>query len=184
MRTLKYAILGLVNREPMTGYDILKKFNESLGDFWHAKHSQIYPELKKLTDEGNITFETIIEVEKQEKKVYSITSKGKNELQIWLQQIDELGPTPKDKFRLKVYFCDEMDKECVLNQINNAIMLHTKKLDYLNAHKDLLTQNPNIQNPKDSLFGDFLVLNGAILREESYITWLKYCLNRINYYYK
>ena len=45
MRTLKYAILGLLNREPMTGYDIAKEFSKDLGEFWNAKHSQIYPEL-------------------------------------------------------------------------------------------------------------------------------------------
>ena len=28
MRTLKYAILGLINRNPLTGYDITKEFNE------------------------------------------------------------------------------------------------------------------------------------------------------------
>lgn len=46
MRTLKYAILGLLNKEPMTGYDIGKEFSKDLGEFWTAKHSQIYPELK------------------------------------------------------------------------------------------------------------------------------------------
>ena len=30
MRNLKYAILGLVNRQPLTGYDITKTFNEGL----------------------------------------------------------------------------------------------------------------------------------------------------------
>ncbi len=47
MRTLKYAILGLVSQKPMTGYDIYKEFDGPIGNFWSAKHSQIYPELKK-----------------------------------------------------------------------------------------------------------------------------------------
>ena len=45
MRTLKYAILGLLMRSPVTGYDIAKEFGDGLGCFWSAKHSQIYPEL-------------------------------------------------------------------------------------------------------------------------------------------
>ena len=49
MRTLKYAILGLINREPMTGYDITREFNSNnLANFWYAKHSQVYPELSRL----------------------------------------------------------------------------------------------------------------------------------------
>ena len=39
MRTLKYAILGLINRNPLTGYDITKEFNSGLVEFWYAKHS-------------------------------------------------------------------------------------------------------------------------------------------------
>ncbi|NYC48370.1 DNA-binding PadR family transcriptional regulator [Clostridium beijerinckii] len=69
MRTLKYAILGLINRNPLTGYDITKEFNSGLVEFWYAKHSQIYPELKKLTAEGLISYETVIQGEKLEKKV-------------------------------------------------------------------------------------------------------------------
>ena len=52
MRTLKYAILGLLNQKKMTGYDLMKQFESALCEFWSAKHSQIYPELKKLTEEA------------------------------------------------------------------------------------------------------------------------------------
>ncbi len=45
-RTLKYAILGLVHKEEMSGYDITSQFKKEIGQFWSAKHSQIYPELK------------------------------------------------------------------------------------------------------------------------------------------
>ena len=34
MRTLKYAILGLVNRKPLTGYDLSKEFSKELNNFW------------------------------------------------------------------------------------------------------------------------------------------------------
>lgn len=52
MGTLKYAILGLLNRKNMTGYDLSKEFETTLFEFWNAKHSQIYPELKSLSENG------------------------------------------------------------------------------------------------------------------------------------
>ena len=52
MGVLKYAILGLLNQKSMTGYDITKEFEEKLCEFWSAKHSQIYPELKTLNEKG------------------------------------------------------------------------------------------------------------------------------------
>lgn len=68
MGTLKYAILGLLNRKPMTGYDLSKEFNFQLNEFWSAKHSQIYPELKKLTNEDLIVHEVEISGDVLEKK--------------------------------------------------------------------------------------------------------------------
>ena len=60
MGTLKYAILGLLNRKSMTGYDLSKEFETTLFEFWNAKHSQIYPELKSLSEKGLVQYEVEI----------------------------------------------------------------------------------------------------------------------------
>ena len=46
MRTLKYAILGMLMQKSMTGYELMQQFESALCEFWTANHSQIYPELK------------------------------------------------------------------------------------------------------------------------------------------
>lgn len=179
MRTLKYAILGLINRSPLTGYDITKNFNEGLVEFWYARHSQIYPELKKLTDEGLISYETVIQGEKLEKKLYTITKKGKNALQKWLAKDDPLEPTPKDVFRLKAYFCDEMDTDTLLNQFNSALYKHSERLEYLESSMEKLLETKDISKVSSPSFGDYIVLNGAIMREKNYIAWLNDCIEKI-----
>lgn len=180
MRTLKYAILGLINRNSLTGYDITKEFNEGLVEFWYAKHSQIYPELKKLTDEGLISYETVIQGEKLEKKLYTITDKGKKCLQKWLAKDEPLEPTPKDIFRLKAYFCDEMDIDTLLRQFNSALNKHSSRLEYLENSMEELLKKKDISKVSSTNFGDYLVLNGAIMREKNYIDWLKDCIKKIS----
>lgn len=179
MRTLKYAILGLINRNPLTGYDITKAFNEGLVEFWYAKHSQIYPELKKLTDEGLISYETVIQGEKLEKKLYTITEKGRKSLQKWLAKDDPLEPTPKDIFRLKAYFCDEMDADTLLNQFQSALHKHSERLEYLENCMEKLLKTKDISKVSSPSFGDYIVLNGAIMREKNYIDWLNDCIKKI-----
>lgn len=179
MRTLKYAILGLVNRNPLTGYDITKVFNEGLVEFWYAKHSQIYPELKKLTDEDLISYETVIQGEKLEKKLYTITEKGKKCLKKWLEKDDPLEPTPKDIFRLKAYFCDEMNNETLLRQFQSSLAKHLERLEYLESCMDELLKNNDIPKVSSQSFGDYIVLNGAIMREKSYIDWINDCIKKI-----
>ena len=65
MGTLRYAMLGLIQRAPATGYDISKAFSGRLGSIWGARHSQIYPELKKLTEEGLVNCTVISELQEK-----------------------------------------------------------------------------------------------------------------------
>lgn len=110
MGTLRYAILGLLNRKAMTGYDLSKEFQTSLAEFWHAKHSQIYPELKALAEDGLITFQTEITGMVLEKKVYSITEAGKTEFLQWEQSKSKIKRLPKDEFKLRLFFSDSLPK--------------------------------------------------------------------------
>lgn len=169
----------MLYRKPLTGYDITKAFNEGLVEFWYAKHSQIYPELKRLTDEDLISYETIIQGEKLEKKLYTITLKGKKCLQKWLAKDDPLEPTPKDIFRLRAYFCDEMDDDTLLKQFQSALSKHSERLEYLENSMEELLKTKDISKVSSPHFGDYIVLNGAIMREKSYIDWLDDCIKKI-----
>ncbi|MBU3158100.1 PadR family transcriptional regulator, partial [Clostridium estertheticum] len=53
---LKYIILGLLEKQELTGYDIKKIFEDEIGEFWRSNHSQIYPELRKLQEQKLISF--------------------------------------------------------------------------------------------------------------------------------
>ena len=76
--SLKHGLLGLVSSEgSMTGYELDKFFKNSLNYFWQAKTSQIYRELKAMEDLGWLTSERVIQEDKPNKKVYSITAEGK-----------------------------------------------------------------------------------------------------------
>lgn len=175
MRTLKYAILGLVNRKPMTGYDITKEFNFQLAEFWNAKHSQIYPELKKLVDEKLLVYSIEITGDVLEKKVYTITDKGKKEFLQWLNKNEPMEPTPKNVFRLRMYFSNNLDVNTRIQLLENQLAQHQERLTFLSStEKEHYDGVPSIDSDE---FGDYLVLDGAIIREESTIKWLKNCIN-------
>jgi DNA-binding PadR family transcriptional regulator len=66
----------------MSGYDLTKSFELSMGNVWPAQHSQIYPELAKLVADGLI-------VQTGEgprgRKVYETTTEGIDALRAWLR---------------------------------------------------------------------------------------------------
>ena len=47
------AILACLTERPMTGYELAKTFDTSIGFFWKADHQQIYRELSKLRERGH-----------------------------------------------------------------------------------------------------------------------------------
>ena len=79
---LRYALLGSLADQPRTGYALVKHFEQSLAYAWPASHSQIYPELARLLDEG------LIEQAgsgARNSKTYAITESGLDEIRHWLR---------------------------------------------------------------------------------------------------
>lgn len=172
MRTLKYAILGLLMQAPITGYDISKAFGVGLGSFWSAKHSQIYPELKRLTEEGLVKYKTVIQGEKLEKKLYEITPAGKEDFLLWLSQDQSLDPTPKDVFKLRSYYSEWLSESEYLKLLEKQIEKRSYKLDFLSARFEKFYKDTDPAALTGKERGDYLVLLGAVMREQTYLDWL------------
>jgi DNA-binding PadR family transcriptional regulator len=80
--SLRYGLLDLLAAEPLSGYDLSQYFARSMGNVWPAQHSQIYPELARLADEGLITQTG---EGPRGRKVYQTTPKGLEALRAWLR---------------------------------------------------------------------------------------------------
>jgi len=174
MRELKYAILGLLNQKSMTGYDLSQQFESTLCEFWSAKHSQIYPELKKLTQEGMIEYHIEVTGNVLEKKMYSITKEGKEDFLQWLEKEEPMQATPKEVFRLRLFFLNNVKETERIFLLNRQLIQHKKRLEHLKNNQRKFSGVPD-RNADE--FGDYLVLMGAIMREETTCEWLNKCIS-------
>jgi len=77
------AILACLTERPMTGYELAKTFDASLGFFWKADHQQIYRELSKLRERGHIQSREVVQSGKPNKLVYTLTPEGRAALKHW-----------------------------------------------------------------------------------------------------
>jgi len=66
----------------MSGYDLSRYFAVSMGNVWPAQHSQIYPELARLTAEGLITQTG---EGPRGRKIYQTTPQGIEALRAWMR---------------------------------------------------------------------------------------------------
>ncbi len=107
--SLPFGILGFLNYKPMSGYDLVKAFESSLEFFWHAQKSHIYLELKKLEKKGYICGETVIQSDRPNKTIFSITDTGREKFLDWLAEGNAEDVTHfKNTFLMKVFFSGNM----------------------------------------------------------------------------
>src|SRR5271157_2159190 len=112
----RFVILGLLSETPMSGYDIKKIIEMRFSFFWSESYGQIYPELKKLEEEGLVKKEKVEPVSERKRFAYSITAPGLESLKEWL------GLPPEKEINryeilLQIYFGNLTDRKTIVNRI-------------------------------------------------------------------
>ena len=104
------AILACLTERPMTGYELAKTFDSSIGFFWKADHQQIYRELSKLRDRGYIQGREVVQSGKPNKLVYTLTPEGRTALRHWAARPSTPAST-KDDLLVRLHALDSIDLE-------------------------------------------------------------------------
>ncbi len=99
----RFAILGMLSLAPMSGYDLRKAIEYSVGHFWNESYPQIYPMLKQLTEEGLATSSVTNQQGKPDRYTYTLTAKGWEELEEWLSEPFEYQ-VQRNELLLKLFF--------------------------------------------------------------------------------
>lgn len=161
------AILGFLNHEPMTGYDIKKRIDTTLHLFWGGSYGSIYTTLSTLENDGYVTKKATSD-NKREKITYYITESGRSYLQTWL-----LDMSAKDELRyetlLKLFFSGTLGKDLTLKRIEAFEMKIKSELPMIEFSVSQLEQLEG--NDPDHL--NFLLT--AKFGVETYHAYLRWC---------
>ena len=117
------AILACLTERPMTGYELAKTFDSSIGFFWKADHQQIYRELSKLRDRGHIEGREVVQSGKPNKMVYTLTSEGKAALRHWAARPSSPASI-KDDLLVRLYALDSIDIEPLRDDLMARLEYH------------------------------------------------------------
>jgi DNA-binding PadR family transcriptional regulator len=104
------AILACLTERPMTGYELAKTFDSSIGFFWKADHQQIYRELSKLRERGHIQGREVVQTGKPNKLVYTLTAEGNAAFRHWAAR-PSTPASIKDDLLIRLYALDNVDIE-------------------------------------------------------------------------
>lgn len=108
--SLRFALLALLSSTPRTGYDLLRIFDRSVAFVWHAPHTQIYPELRRMEAEGLLASEELPRGERGVKRRYRLTEAGVDELVRQAGTPSQPAPV-KDPYRLKAAYLEWADED-------------------------------------------------------------------------
>ena len=128
-----YAILGILTLGPQSGYDIKKFIAHSIGHFWQESYGQLYPTLKNLVQQDMAEMQIKKNEGKPDKKVYTITEKGRTCLKTWLTEPVTTWPLIRNELLLKLFFGQEVDKHIAIDHIRNLKNKASAKKNELDA---------------------------------------------------
>lgn len=173
---LKYAILGLLEVNSFCGYDLKKYFDSSINSYWKATHSQIYRTLDTISKEGLIKSEIIQQDKHPNKKLFSITAKGKDDLIKWLNINKEL-PAIRNHILLQFSLSNLLTKEQILKLLGDYKFKLNEKLEILKSstHQRMVSYGRNLN---EKLIWKLTLENG-IMYYTNEINWVKICEEQI-----
>ncbi len=176
--SLKHAILGFLNYQASTGYDLKAYFDNSVRHFWPADQAQIYRTLSELTKDGLATVELVPQEDRPNKKVYSITHAGQEELRQWL-----VMPLPPHDHRnaelIQVFFAGQLSDEEVLEMFERAAAQYRAILAvYDHIPMQITDYVEMVGSPRETFFW-LLTLENGLRSTQATLEWLESVIERL-----
>lgn len=130
--TGKDIILGLLMEKSRTGYELNEVFEKVFTHFYKTSYGMIYPTLKKLTKEGFVEKEVVIQESKPNKNVYTITETGEQEFYKYLQT--QISPEAREsEFLVRMYLGEYVSKKKLLEWVEEELLRKREIIEKLHA---------------------------------------------------
>jgi PadR family transcriptional regulator, regulatory protein AphA len=137
-----HALLGLLSIEPMSGYDLGRNIQVSIGHMWNESYGQIYPNLKRLAKEGLVACKTEKNKGRPNRRVYSITRKGRERLAKWLL-LPPQAEVPRNEMLLKLFFGAQVPTHILITNVERMVEEHGALLEkFKNVEAEEIDKNP------------------------------------------
>lgn len=117
----KFILLGMLARQPQTGYTIKKWLENEYSHFWLESFGQIYPALKELVKEGLAVCSSAPEKANGRRQIeYQITDQGRNALSEWLKEKPEVEKI-RYEILLKISFGENTEPDILIGHLDEFL---------------------------------------------------------------
>ncbi|MEH3033685.1 MAG: PadR family transcriptional regulator [Aeromicrobium erythreum] len=165
---LEHAILVSLAERSASGYDLARRFDASIGNFWKASHQQIYKVLGRMEADGLVASDVVPQDGRPDKKVYAITAAGREELAAF-SRTPARPEALRSELAVKLRALPFGDRDAIVTTVRTRRAEHAAKLAYYEASAERYYPDPSAVG--DDELGAWLVLRGGILAETAGVTW-------------
>jgi DNA-binding PadR family transcriptional regulator len=169
--SVKYALLALLYQRPMHGYELGKQLSLSIGAEWDVKPGQISNTLIRLYDSQLVDYEIEAADDAPDRKVYSITQDGIEELKTWYLSPEVREYKLGDVFYVKLVLSllgGPVSPDQVLISQRRELYQQLHQVTELRRAADMKTQLPWV-----------LLLESAAMHLEADLRWIEMCEMRL-----
>jgi PadR family transcriptional regulator AphA len=159
------AMLGHIRRREVSGYDLKKFADDSLGYLWAPSKTQLYVVLRRLVGDGLIVVRDVRQVHRPDKQLYRITTEGRTIVREWLER-DEDEPDPdRSTFMLKFFFGRQAAPDAMRRQLDAFRDAYAQRL----AVYEEIDRTAGNRSTRDTYTR--LALQYGIARARAAVTW-------------
>ena len=115
----EYSVLGLLGhlQRPVSGYELRKVTESSVGYIWRPSKTQLYVVLLRLLRSGLVTRRKVRQLDRPDKHLYRITDAGRAAIREWLERDEDVGDPDRSVLGLKLFFGAQGDREALVRQL-------------------------------------------------------------------
>jgi DNA-binding PadR family transcriptional regulator len=170
----EYVLLGLLDLQPMHGYELHQRLAMELGQIWHVSLSQVYNILKRLESKDLIYGVVNTQENLPDRRILHLTESGSNHYEAWLRSPSSSSVRSiRMEMTSRLYFAFNRDPEIAHQLIHDQIQVIDDGLKILEGKLENL--------PTEQMFNRF-GLELRIRQLNSVIEWLIECRQKLHEY--
>ncbi|MBI3285180.1 MAG: PadR family transcriptional regulator [Burkholderiales bacterium] len=164
--SLPHALLTSLVEKPSSGYELARRFDKSIGYFWHATHQQIYRELARMEGQGWVA-SSAVDGGRAGKREFVVLPAGRDELRRWAATASEPMEL-RDELMLRLRADAALGPLGLAEEFERRLDLHRQKLQAYRAIESRDFSAPHL--PREAQLR-YLILKAGIQFEEGRILW-------------
>ncbi|GAB2595969.1 PadR family transcriptional regulator [Paractinoplanes abujensis] len=171
--SLRHALLAALSQGEASGYELAKRFDVAVADYWTATPQQLYRDLERLEQDGLVQARVVEQTRRPNKRVFTMTEKGLEELRAFGRRPSK-PPAMRDELLVKLQAADRTgEPETLIEAARARAARSAQKLIRYEQLRDRLldgrSEDEYLRNSDE--VGPYLTLMAGREYEQLNISW-------------